>query len=455
MTDRSRRNETGLLACLLALFVCRAILASVVVPPWQGPDEPTHFLLAGLLADRDVDTANLIVLPEGIFTTIERDLQRDVLRSMVRHRWWEPYGGSSTSGAIPTSFRQIGRIGVGTFAQPFYYESGAAVLRAFQPRDVETDYWRLRAFGVVLSVATLAFGWAGTRILFGTEVAAGATAIAALHPQFLLTAISVNPDVLLNVCGAFMWWQAARIVKGYRRDLSLTLLLIGLAVALLTKRSAMPLVIVAAILTMWMILAPRVWRIILRNMLFAGAAIALVTVALFAWVAWGGPGSELVTFWRTAPSIRRALEPTTWRQVFEYARLSIDYVWLIAGWLRFPAPDAWLWVVRCLTIAGLGGAAFLLVRSPGRRQSLLVAWLFVIVPAITVIGWGFVTLSSPQGRYLFPVIMPATALLWLGLTENTPERFRRYAAPALLSILAVMDVTGFSNVLTPAYLPWG
>ncbi len=40
------KNEKAVLGCLPVLFACRVVLASVVVPQWQGPDEPAHFIPA-------------------------------------------------------------------------------------------------------------------------------------------------------------------------------------------------------------------------------------------------------------------------------------------------------------------------------------------------------------------------------------------------------------------------
>lgn len=448
-------REVRLLACLLALFICRAIFASAIVPPWQGPDEPTHFALARLLAERQLDTAVLVKLPDESFaTTIERDLQRGVLMSMARHRWWEAYGGQAPE-PLPTSFRQIQRLGVGVYAQPLYYGVSAATLRITQPSSLEAEYLHLRVLGVVLSVVALSFGWAGTRLLFGPTVAVGATAIGALHPQFLLTAMSVNPDALLNVWGAFMWWQVARLTRGHRLAMSLVLLLIAAAAAVLTKRNGAPLVVVAAVAVGVTLCSHRTARVSRRTVFLALVVLGISGGVLAAgWQVFERPFTDLGLFWRNALGIRRSLAQATLSQALEYIRISIDYVWLIGGWLRYPAPEPWLWVVRVLTIAGLGSAAMLL-RSPSLRQPLAIAWLFVIAQAAIVVGVSFLTLSSPQGRYLFPVIAPATALLWLGLTHTTPARFRPYAAPVLISILAVLDVTGFTTVLIPVYLPWG
>ena len=438
------KKESRALAAVLLLFVCRAVIASVTVPPWQGPDEPTHFLLTRVLA-----------MPGRGLWEVRPLVEKLVLQSMGEHRWWEPYGGR-TPDPIPTNFDQINRLGTGTYAQPLYYGLGAIVLRGARTRGIEDAYWHLRAMSVVLGVAALAIGWAGTRLLFGPLVAIGATAIAALNPQFMLTAISVNPDALLIVLGSFIWWQTARLWTGHRPAMSRILIVITAVACLLTKRGAVPLVAVAAVIVVASLHRPAAWRITRRHVtwiaIFGAVGIAIM---IGAWIAFEGPLAQLAALWRGALNRNRPVSQISLREVIEYGRLSIDYVWLVGGWLRFAAPEPWLWVARILTVTGLAGAATMLVRSPQLRRRWAIAWLFVAVQAAAIVGWGFLTLRSPQGRYLFPVIAPATALLWVGLTDVAPVRFKPYAAPLLIAILAVMDVTGFTTLLIPAYLPWG
>src|SRR5688572_11920333 len=206
------RGERVLIAVLMGMFISRAILASAVVPPWQGLDEPVHFTLAYGMA-----------LP----VAAEEQIRHQVLLSMVHQRWWAFYDDPPPSPLIatPEIFGSIANPGVfgGYMSQPLYYSLASAVLRLSRPSTVEAAYYHLRGFSVVLAGLTLAFGWAGTRLLFGAEIAVGAAAIAALHPQFLLAAICVNADALLNVWGAVVWWQAARVVAGHRTDFSMAL----------------------------------------------------------------------------------------------------------------------------------------------------------------------------------------------------------------------------------------
>ena len=440
-------------ACLLALFLCSAILTSAVVPPWQGPDEPTHYVLAHALALPEVRTAPLVTLAgRPLVTTVEHDLQRATLASMARYRWWESYGSSRPPDPLPTLFVDASkRLGTGTYVQPLYYGLAALVVRGVPAADVDRGYWRLRLLSIALCATALMLGWAGTRLLFGSEVAAGATLLAALLPQFLLTAISVNSDALLILLGAVLWWQGARLVTGHSRGLALLIVLIVAMAALLTKRNAVPLLGIAILVAAAGSLRPGTW--LLRHVLVvAGAAAGTLVIA---WTLFDIVRTPLLVFLTNALNIRRVAGTTTLLHLIDFGRISVDFAWLIGGWQRFPAPEPWLWVARILTIAGFGGAMFVTFRSASSlRRSLSFAWVFVVIHCGMVLGLSFWTLQAPQGRYLFPVIAPAAALVWVGMTRLGPPRFRPYVAPALVGVVAVLNVTAFTATLMPAYLPW-
>ena len=436
------RHERAVLAVLLTLFLCRATLASVIVPPWQGPDEPDHFLLA-----------HAQYLGQSL-ADARPALEREVVASMAKYRWWEPYG-KPTPVPLPTAFSGIPDLGRGTYSQPVYYGLGAAVLRVTRPSSVEDAYWDLRRMSTVLGMLTLVFGWCGTRLLFGPVVAAGATAIAALNPQFLLFSMTVNPDALAAVLGAFIWWQLARAVRGHRPGLSLVFIIVAVATLPITKRSAVPMGAVALVIVGLLMAGVSTLRLtrravvaVLATVALAGAAAAVVALTL------EGAALEFVTRWTDLLEIRRPIGMTMVPEALAYVRESIDGVWLIAGWLRFEAPGPWVWVARSLTIAGFAGALLLLFRRRMFQLPLSIGAAFVIAQAVGVLAWGFLAMATPQGRYQFPVMAPATALLWLGLTYAAPARFQPYAAPALVAVLAIMDVTAFTTVLMPAYLPW-
>jgi len=430
--------EGAVLAALLAVFLCRAALASAIVPPWQGPDEPTHFTL----------TYGLTVP-----TAMHQRMEAGVLQSMVRHGWWDLYEDPPPD-PLPSSLSLLFGIGPGTLAQPLYYVLGSAFLRVSRPSDVDSAYRHLRYFSIGLAVLAMAFGWAGSRLLFGSEVAAGAAAVAALHPQFLLTAISVNSDALLNVCGGFVWWQAARVMTGRRRAFSIALMVVGAAAAVLTKRLGAVLLVIAVAIAVASFAGHRRWRPAWRDLARTAAVAAVGLVALAAVrTLFAEEFGILVRLWTNALIIRRPLDSTTVPEIFRFLRMTVDYFWLIGGWLRFQPPGWWLWIARVLIVGGMAGAVAALMSSGTDRRSMAIAWLFVAVQVMAMLFAVFWTIpSAPQARYLFPVFAPITVLLYVGLKRAVPATFHRQWPIALVLVLATLDITGFTTVHIPTYL---
>lgn len=433
------RGERIVLGALLLLFVSRAVIAERVVPPWQGPDEPTHFVLSYFLTQP----------PELHRRTIETQ----VLDAMARHRWWELYGREKKY-PVPR-FDGVEGLGSGTLEQPLYYGVAAATLITTRAADLESAYSRLRVVSVGLSLLALAFGWAGARVLLGPDTALGVTAAASLHPQFLLTAISVNADALLNVWGALAWWQAARLFSGGPQAFSLVLMVVAAVAAVLTKRLGVILLVIAGITAVvWLLITGerRITRRELRLALF-GAVTALV-VGAAGLLAFDREFARLPMIWRQALTLRRPLQEATTGETVTALRSMIDYWWLTAGWLRFPAPDGWFWAARGLTIVGLGGAALAVIQSPALRRQLWIPWLFVVPHVVTVFSVVLWTVqTAPQGRYLFPVIIPTIALIYVGLMYVVPRSVRPYWPVVLLAGLLAMDLLGFTTVIIPAYTP--
>jgi len=411
------------------------------VPPWQGPDEPGHF----------TTTYDLAVSP-----LMRERIQGDVLKSMVRNRFWS-LNEDLPPDPLPTVFYLASdlNLGLGNPSQPLYYSLGAMALTLSRPASLDAAYYHLRMLGVLLAVAALWFGWAGTRILFGPEVAAGALAIGALHPQFLLASLNVNADVLVNFWGAFVWWQAARALAGQRRALSIVLMIVGAVAALFTKRIGMILLGVAVVVAVASLFRHRTRSLNRREVLFivaAGSIGAVVLVALG--IVFREQVQSLWFYWADAFTPRTSLADARGAEALRFARMTVDYFWLIAGWLRFQPPISWLWVARILIAAGMTGALVQLISSRTERAPLSMAWLFVIAQLMVMLATVFwIAPSAPQARYLFPVFVPITVLLYVGLRRLVPRRYEAQWPVTLAAVLMVLDVTGFTTVHLAAYLP--
>ena len=424
-----------LIASLLVLLACRLVAANAIIPPWQGPDEPAHFALTRQLTR-----------PDGRTDLAIREFEREILASLARHGWWRYYQ-EPTPDPIPQAFSEVPEhLSHGTLDQPAYYLAAAAILRQMPGADIEQQYFALRTFSLLLTILTIAFGWLGTRALFGSAVAAGALAVVVLHPQFLLSAVSVNPDALINVCGALIWWQVARLRTSADRLVPCLVIAGAAVVAALSKRNGLPLGIIAAVGG-----AMAAGMSLRRALLVAAACIVAAAVAIAVVLssdAYADQARRLLTYWGSVFFTGRFdVSPD---RIGKFTAAAFDTSWLVAGWLRFPPPALWAWTARALTIAGAAGviAAW---RSGHGSRALALAMLFVGVHIGGLLAVTFIAGSAPQGRYLFAVMFPAAALLWSGLMYWLDRPRREWAVAAAIGLLAVLDFTGFLFVLLPAY----
>jgi hypothetical protein len=63
----------------------------------------------------------------------------------------------------------------------------------------------------------------------------------------------------------------------------------------------------------------------------------------------------------------------------------------------------------------------------------------------------FLLVSVPQGRYMFAVMLPAAALLIVGLQKWVPAHAQPGAIAVIVAVLASLDAVGLAMVLIPAY----
>jgi hypothetical protein len=428
----------AVLGALAAVFACRLIAATALVPPWQGPDEPTHFALA-----------KQFVRPDGREPAAVHEFERQILQSMARHDWWGHYE-RPTPNPFPDSFSDVPNdLFRGTPDQPVYYRLAATVLRLAPGWNVDQQYFLLRGLSIVLTAMTIALGWLGTKALFGTATAIGTLTIVTFHPQFLLSAMSVNPDVLINFCGALIWWQVARLLysDGWRRVASVLVIVAACALAALSKRNGLPLVVIAFVAGAVAVDIP-LRRAGLIALLGGGLLVAVTAAFMDGSDSAAAAVRRLIDYWTSVFRLDR-LDTSTHR-IGKFAAAAVDTAWLTAGWLRFPPPEVWAWVVRVLTIAGFSGAVAALARERTRKP-LVITGLFVAIHFGALLTLAFTAGSVPQGRYLFAVLFPAAALIWVGWGHWLRGVPQVWAIVGMVCVMATLDLTGFLFVLLPAY----
>ena len=444
-------RESLLLFLAAAIFAVHASLALVVVPPWQHPDEPQNVALIRLLkaagSTRPLD--ELIMRYRG-GTRDDPATEPLIVASMVQHRWWEHYGRPAPD-PPPTTFKAAGTV-VGTdFGLPgggmLYFASFAAVFRSLGIDAPVTQLYVVRIFSALCGLLTLWLGWSATRIAFGPYVAAAATAVLALHPQFVLVSTAANPDALVNLLGALAWYFAVRGLAGGSIVGNGAALVAAALAAGLVKRVGVPLLACAGITIVFF--SGRSVRDRLR--ILAVACAAVVAVALIAW--WLAPTEFNRVVASTAFIDQRwVLGDLSMTRLWRFVAGLLSSAYLYAGWLRYPPPVPLLVVAFIVTALGLGGVCWGWKNASAPiRRGFTLATVFAGVQLIATFAVHFPISSSAQGRYMFPVMVPFLALVVAGYSSIPVARntHARLAFPVLAA--AVCAVIGWTLVLIPAY----
>ena len=441
-------SPRAVLACLTTILIFRLMLAIALVPPWQHPDEPAHLARASIYAlQTELDLSK----------RQDQGIERALLASMNEYRWWQSYGRDAP---VPPpedfSHPEVGEhVMRQTDASALYYLPAGLYLRSLDIRDLVDQQYALRWLSLVLAVPTLWCAWAGSRRFFGDHVAAGSTALVALHPQFALLSTAVNPEALVNLCGAVIWWQGARFVCGERRTAGMAMLGIATCVGVFAKRVGGPLVLVTGMmLLVGMVRSRRVSAGASLKTLRLAALGILCVLVLFSLTP--EAFSRLWDYWAELLLVPADVRPREPDAAF-FARWVtglFQSAWLYAGWLRYPAPIAWYVAVLGLSLASLGGLlpAFFRRLGADSRAGLVVAAGWLLIQAIAIYVGFFRNGLTAQGHYFFSGIGPWAALFWLGAVGWWPERMWPMVGLLLVLLLALLDVTGWGLVIGPAYL---
>ena len=387
------RHTYAIPALITAVFVFRLLMAVAVVPPWQGPDEPQHFAFVRILT-----LQSSLQLEQRESAAVEGE----IVQSMADHGWWAHYR-EPVPDPLPADFTPlVDHIYRVETAPPLYYLLAVAVLKGLGITDLIGQYYALRWLSAFLAVLTLWCAWAGTNLLFGRYVAAGATALLALDPQIALASISVNPAILVNLFGAVIWWQGARLVNGDTAVLPVVAIATAAGLGVFTKRVGASFVGMAALAGL---LAGARAELFSRRRTRSLAAVVGVLML-------GGVGLALLI----PDELARLREH--WDYVFtgsindrarsvafftSFTTQLLDSAWLGAGWLKYPAPLAWTLVVRALTLAAVGGLALVVVRGDGWWPGIGAAASLVLVQIAAIYVGLYLNGYGAQGHHLFPV----------------------------------------------------
>lgn len=438
-------NIRALPLLLSIITIALGLVYLAVIPPWAGPDEPRHFEYVRLLQEK----GRLVSWADA-----DPVIMTEIIAAMDSVNYWK-WGVSAwkktAPGALPKSFEEIWPDSAHQLHQPpLSYLLYLVPLKLTSGGTIRTQLYAMRLLSILLDVLVVLAAYVAGREVFRDDptMAVAVPVFVMLLPQHLFLHSTVMNDHLVEVALA---WMLAVLARTFRLGLSLPrglALLALLAIGLAAKRNALYGVgILAVAFVVYAFLHWGGGRLTSTQKSIRLAAtvigLGLAATGLFwgwNWISTNKPdlADYIVRLWLFLPTAQfpfqldqRVIEPAALPLYGSYLKYVFVSMWGHFGWMNVTLGVQAYWGFAAVSFASLLGLGLYLVRDfrrePVARRATLIVFaasvliaLFLII-AIQVrywdLGWG----GDPQGRYLFPVLIPLAALFLLGLRAYFPR----------------------------------
>jgi 4-amino-4-deoxy-L-arabinose transferase-like glycosyltransferase len=412
--------QHSFLGLILAAYVALAAGYALATPRWNNPDEPAHFNYVRDVAER----GRLPIIQHG-------DWDADLLERQKAARFPDD-----------SSIKTIRYEG---HQPPLYYLLASPVYMTAGPLGLGGQVLALRGLSILLGAVVVVAAFLAGREAFPERpaIALLAAATVAFIPMHTAMSAAINNDSLANALAGL---TVAALLGGLRRGfddhlaVGLGLLLGALLLTKLTVYFYVPLALGALALSGLRRLppdSPGSWGTIGRRPLLALAA----AVAVSSW--WFVRNAQVYGWTDLLAAARHdevVLGQPRWDRLDAAAgdylvRVLFRSFWGQFGWMGVVLEDRLYLLYLALTLLGVLGLA-LVVRdrlgsrasngkreldprdepsceSAGRRlqMGVLVGAIVLVVAQVALYNVRFI---QPQGRYLFPALVPLALLLSLG-----------------------------------------
>jgi 4-amino-4-deoxy-L-arabinose transferase-like glycosyltransferase len=414
------------LSWLLAASALLLILWSFAVPVFEAPDEPHHWQYAQYLHQNKK-------LPFYDSSFIEAN-QPPTYYVLVA-----PFASPSDTPPLAVRFDSTGRPAL-NFPPRFFVDSRPDFRR----------YWPIRVTRLatcILSLFAVYFAYlAGTEAGGNSSTGLLAGGLTAFLPQFTFRGMNISNDALVTMTSAAAVCLIIRLTKrGFTPKLGVITAL-AIAAAFLSKVNAM---ILAAPFTLALLTEKGNWLERVKRLWVLGIGVLAITPwLLYNMELYGDPlatgkvmstavPSVIVPKAITSPYFRTEFPVLLWRSFVGFF-----------GWMNVAMPDALYRLFASVVLLGGIGYAFHLVRHTENRRTGLLLLSIPTLALLAVIEFNL-TVSQPQGRFLFPALTTIAVLIAIGLGE-LPGWSQRCTNLAVIA-LALVNVAVLIGTIIPDY----
>jgi len=464
------------LMLVFAIALGARVIWAVVVPPWQAPDEPDHYIyISHIVEQKEIPHPPFVKAPEyppewevsagqtffGQLSTVVNGGVGIIpfVPIVYDYRTAQTYETSvearrSAAGARATPY------------PPLYYLFEAAPYWLFRDAPILSRLFAVRCGSAVLGALSCVFGY-----LMGYEIrrqrrwgwAVGLCM--ALMPMYAFITATVNNDAGADLGATIIIWLTVRMYRQHDASRPLALALgIASGLALATKPSIIAIVAVAGLVVVANALSTlrRSWRSVKVAFMTLGAYTAGMIATYGPWALFrvhyygdvGRSGTGATAAVRYSLISYLGIKRSQGGIYFDW--LLLKSFWGDFGWLDAPMPERIFTPIGVLYMVGALGLLVQLVLQPQRRRALSLLlgmlaaqaiFLFIGVDYQTLLKTG--ALVGLQGRYFFPILAPLLFLLlsgWDHLCREHPLALR--FAPVFMLWLYLV---GLATVLARYY----
>ena len=458
-------NKSSFLLLLLALALVRGLLFGMMIPPWQAPDEPQHYQMVRLIME-------LKRLPSDDDARLAGDLRHSVLQSLRDNHFWELRHRRSPPDVREATASELlseEKLGAAVGHPPLYYALASLVLSPLRSSSILTHLYILRALSVLMSLVTV---WAVYTVAVWLSPqdrtrAWAAGFFVAFLPMHSFMAGALNNDALAQMLSTvvvvLLAWTCFRGLPLAR----VGGLIIVLSLSLLTKRTTLflvPLMLVVLSAAGAQLVAPLrsdIKRCVgpkMKSGLILPVTILVVVLALM--LLYDGSARH---WWDIPVQLSQMFESEHYTsgalaRYPGFVLLGFASFWANFSWLTVPLDVGWYVVLAVLSLAsflgGLRGAWRVWHDRPGDASRRCV-WRILGLAILLVLAQSLVSMLSrqipPQGRYLFPALVPIALCFTWGVFEWVPQRNRRMLLGLWMAWWIAFDLIGVVGYVLPYF----
>jgi hypothetical protein len=444
----------------LVLLFCGSagILFNFLIPPFQNPDETEHFGL---------------ILTYSLGPEKKAYIEKEIIQLIDSSSWWR-FVGLGRPPVLPDSFMKMDFLSFRNFrdrvggATVYHYLLGK-IQKVFFKGGILSFYYLCRLISIGLMTASLFLVYLSFKKLSGltTRLIFLASFFSILFlPQLMTISVSVNPDGLSFFLSALFFFAFFSLVTKNSGIRYLLVLFLAAGLSFFADRSVFFLVIM-------LVLAPFFWikKKSLKHDLGLMLIFSLVSILVVAWIAWYLPApfydnlAALPSFALAKPSAATGLVAlSTFGKSF--LLFLVDSFFLKFGWMAFSAERIFYYLLHTFVLLSLLGILIYLgkYRQLGAKKpnsplsNPLIPKLilfFAMAVGLQVLGVWLPCRSKnilPQGRYLYPAIIPIVFLFWLGI-DRFFSVFHRTAGRVAVCALVIGEFFFLNYVIWNDIIP--